>query len=68
MRERFFTWSTQALWSLWASHYEKTMELLKHVKRKAMKLLNGLDNKTYEEWLEKLGLFPLEKAESFIAL
>lgn len=49
------------LLSLWASHYKKAMELLKHVQIKAMKLLKGIDNKTQEEWLEKLGLFPMEK-------
>jgi len=38
----------------WAPHYEKDMELLESVQRRAMRLVRGLENKTYEEQLRKL--------------
>jgi len=47
----------------WAAHYKKDIELLERVQRRAVRLLKGLDNKSYEERLRELRESGEEEAE-----
>jgi len=42
-------------------HYEE-IEVLEYIQRRAMRLVRGLGNKSYEEQLRELGLLTLEKS------
>ena len=40
----------------WAPHYKKDIELLESVQRSVTRLVGGLENKSYQLWLERAGI------------
>ena len=45
----------------WSPHYQKDVGALERVQKRFTKMLPGMEGINYEERLEKLGLFSLER-------
>ena len=41
----------------WGSQHKNSMRLLERIKRKAIKMIKGMEHLSYEERLKKVGLF-----------
>jgi len=46
---------------VWDPQHRKDVELLERIKKRAMKMIQGLEHLSYEDRLKKLGLFSLER-------
>ena len=44
----------------WSPHYQKDVEALERVQKRFTRMMPGMEGISYEERLEKLGLFSLE--------
>ena len=45
----------------WGTQYRRDTDLLKHVQRKATKMIQGMEYFSYKDRLREMGLFSLEK-------
>ena len=46
---------------MWSFQYRRDVDLLEHVQRWAIKMLQGMEHLFYEDRLKELGLFSMEK-------
>ena len=46
---------------VWSSHYRRDIDLVEHIQRRAIEMIQGLKHLSYEYSLRELGMFSLEK-------
>jgi len=46
---------------MWSSQYRGDVDLLEHIQRRAIKIIQEVEHLPYKERLRELGLFSLEK-------